>query len=123
MKIAATYEDGNVFQHFGHTEQFKIYTIEDGKITDTEVIGTNGNGHEALAGFLDSGEIKVLVCGGIGGGAINALMSYGIQVVPGAQGNADEAVQAYLDGKLAANYEANCSHHQEGQEGGGCHCH
>ena len=52
MKIAVTYENGNVFQHFGHTEAFKVYDIEDGKIKSSEVIPTNGSGHGALAGFL-----------------------------------------------------------------------
>ena len=52
MKIAVTYEDGKVFQHFGHTEQFKVYDVEDGKVVKSEVVGTNGQGHGALAGFL-----------------------------------------------------------------------
>jgi hypothetical protein len=30
MKIAVTYENGMIFQHFGHTEQFKIYETENG---------------------------------------------------------------------------------------------
>ena len=52
MKIAVTYENGQIFQHFGHTEQFKIYEAADGKITHAEVVDTNGSGHGALAGFL-----------------------------------------------------------------------
>ncbi len=45
MKIAVTYENGQVFGHFGHTEQFKIYTAENEKIADSKVIDTNGSGH------------------------------------------------------------------------------
>ena len=68
MKIAATYENGNIFQHFGHTEQFKVYDVEDGKIVSSEVIGTDGNGHGALAGVLGGLHVEALICGGIGGG-------------------------------------------------------
>ena len=52
MKIAVTYENGEIFQHFGHTEAFKIYDIADGKVVSAEVVDTNGSGHGALAGFL-----------------------------------------------------------------------
>ena len=73
MKIAATYANGEIFQHFGHTQQFKVYEVEDGKIVASKIIGSNGAGHGALAGLLSQGGIDVLICGGIGGGAINAL--------------------------------------------------
>lgn len=127
MKIAVTYEAGNVFQHFGHSEQFKIYTVENNKVVSSEVIGTDGNGHEALAGYLKQDSVDVLICGGIGGGAINALAEYGIQVVPGVTGTADMAVSDYLNGKLRVNMEPNCSHHEEGHScgehtEGGCSC-
>ena len=51
MRIAVTYENGQIFQHFGHTETFKIYDIADGKITNSQVVSTNGSGHGELAGF------------------------------------------------------------------------
>ena len=53
MKIAITYENGQVFQHFGHTQQFKVYEIENKKITSSEIVDTNGQGHGALANFLE----------------------------------------------------------------------
>ena len=77
MKIAVTYENGEVFQHFGHTEQFKIYEIEDGKIISQEITDTNGSGHGALAGFLKERSVDALICGGIGGGAKAALAEAG----------------------------------------------
>ena len=80
MKIAATYANGEIFQHFGHTQQFKVYHVEDGEVTASEIIGSNGAGHGALAGLLSQGGIDVLICGGIGGGAINALGQAGIEV-------------------------------------------
>ena len=119
MRIAVTYENGQVFQHFGHTEEFKIYEIEDGKVISTEIIGSNGSGHSALAAQLDARKIDVLICGGIGGGAQAALAERGIELCAGADGNADQAVEAYLRGELV-NTGANCNHHGEGHS---CHDH
>ncbi|MBQ7534575.1 MAG: FKBP-type peptidyl-prolyl cis-trans isomerase [Stomatobaculum sp.] len=110
MKIAATYENGNIFQHFGRTEQFKVYEVEDGKVVSSQVIGNDGLGHGALAGLLADQAIDVLICGGLGGGAQSALESAGVKVVAGAAGNADEAVEAYLRGELVST-GANCDHH------------
>ena len=119
MRIAVTYENGQVFQHFRHTEEFKIYEIEDGKVISTEIIGSNGSGHSALAALLDERKIDVLICGGIGGGAQAALAERGIELCAGADGNADQAVEAYLRGELV-NTGANCNHHGEGHS---CHDH
>jgi len=114
MKIATTYENGNIFQHFGRTEYFKVYEVEDGAVVSSEVIGSNGIGHGALAGLLADQDIQVLICGGLGGGALNALSSAGIEVCAGASGNADEAVAAYLRGELV-DTGANCDHHHHGE--------
>ena len=113
MKIAVTYENGNIFQHFGRTEYFKVYEVEDGKILSSEVISSNGIGHGALAGLLADRDIRTLICGGLGGGALNALTNAGIEVCAGASGNADAAVEAYLKGELT-DTGANCDHHGEG---------
>ena len=48
MKIAATYDNGNIFQHFGKTEFFKVYEVEDNKVVSSEVISSNGTGHGVL---------------------------------------------------------------------------
>ena len=95
MRIAVTYKNGNIFQHFGHTEQFKLYDIEDGKVIKTELIDTNGSGHGALSGVLSAVKADVLICGGIGGGAQMALAENGIKLYGGVSGNADEAVYMY----------------------------
>ena len=125
MKIAVTYDNGEVFQHFGHTEQFKIYEVEDGMVISSEVIGSDGAGHSALAALLDANAIDVLICGGIGGGAQAALEARGIELCAGASGSADAAVGAYLRGELE-NTGANCDHHGEGHDCGhgedGCEC-
>ena len=120
MKIAVTYEDGNVFQHFGHTENFKIYNVEDGEVKSAEVLSTNGTGHEALAGLLADQNVDVLICGGCGSGAADALGQAGIQVFSGAEGDADVAVMTYLRGELKSA-GVNCDHHDhEHSEEGGC---
>lgn len=118
MKIAVTYENGEVFQHFGHTEQFKVYEVEDKKVINSEVVDTNGKGHGALASFLDEAGVSVLICGGIGGGAQEALTEAGIEIFSGATGLADAAVQAYLMGVLESA-GVNCDHHDH-EEGHSC---
>ena len=122
MKIAVTYENGQIFQHFGHTEQFKIYTVEDGKIVDAQVVDTNGSGHGALAGFLAAHQIDTLICGGIGGGAQMALREAGIHLFGGVSGPADEAVAALIENKLQYNPAVRCSHHDHEHGEGGHTC-
>lgn len=119
MRIAVTYEDGNIFQHFGHSEQFKLYDVEEGKIVNTQVVDTNGQGHGALAGFLTGAKVDVLICGGIGGGAQNALAQAGIQLYGGVAGSCDAAVEALLANNLGYNPNVECSHHGHG-EGHSC---
>lgn len=122
MKIAVTYENGLVFQHFGHTERFKIYEVSDGKVQSSEVVGTDGSGHGALAGFLKARGVEALICGGIGGGAQAALAQAGIRLYGGVSGGADEAVAAYLAGNLGYDPDVHCDHHDH-EEGHDCHSH
>ena len=122
MKIAVTYENGQIFQHFGHTEQFKIYTVEHGKVVSSEVVDTNGSGHGALAGFLAEQNVYALICGGIGGGAQRALAGAGIQLYGGVSGSCDEAVSALLANKLNFNPEVRCDHHDHEHGEGGHNC-
>lgn len=142
MRVATTYDNGNIFMHFGRSEQFKIYDIQDGKVLNEQVVGTDGTGHGALAGLLANGGVDTLICGGIGGGAINALTQAGITVYAGARGNCDACVEALIAGALAQTGEATCDchghdhehahehgescgchghHENEGHEGCGCH--
>ena len=121
MKIAVTYSNGEIFQHFGHTEQFKVYTVDGNKILSNEVIDTNGSGHGALAGLLSRLDVDVLICGGIGGGAQMALAAADIKLYGGVSGNADAAVEALLEGKLDFNPHVQCNHHGEHHHNeGGC---
>ena len=120
MKIAVTYENGQIFQHFGHTEQFKIYEIDDNMIISSEVIDTNGQGHGALAGLLKTLGADVLICGGIGGGAQMALADAGIKLYGGVSGSCDTAVEAYLANNLGYNPNVKCDHHAH-EHGNGAH--
>ena len=110
MKIAVTYDKGNIFQHFGRTEAFKVYQAEDGKVVSSEILSSNGTGHSALAGLLADQSVDVLICGGIGEGAQAALKEAGVELCAGAEGDTDQAVEAYLRGELVST-GANCDHH------------
>lgn len=123
MKIAVTYENGQVFQHFGHTEQFKIYEISGSQIVNEQVVDTDGSGHGALAGFLKELGVEALICGGIGGGARQALDEAGIRLYPGVQGDADTQVKALLAGSLQYNPDTMCAHHHGEHHEGGCKGH
>ncbi|MCQ2513233.1 MAG: FKBP-type peptidyl-prolyl cis-trans isomerase [Lachnospiraceae bacterium] len=127
MKIAVSYENGQVFQHFGKTEEFKVYDIEDKKVLSSEVMSTNGVGHEALADFLVENDIDIVICGGLGEGAMYALQEGGIEVFAGVEGDADSAVKAYLDGTLdSTGVNCECDGEEEdcdcgcGGDCGGC---
>ena len=121
MRIGVTYENGEIFQHFGHTEQFKLYDVENGQIKQTQIVDTNGQGHGALASFLTNAGVDVLICGGIGGGAQAALAAAGIRLFGGVSGDADQAVEAFLNQTLEYNPAVKCSHHEHGHgEGHTC---
>ena len=126
MRIAVTYQDGQIFQHFGHTSQFKIYDVEGGKILSSQVVDTQGSGHGALAGVLTALNVDALICGGIGGGAQTALAAANIRLYGGVTGSADAAAQALAAGTLTFDPDVHCDHHQhhhpEGQACGSQGC-
>lgn len=123
MKVAATFEAGEIFPHFGHCRQFKIYEVENGGIVSEEIVDTQGNGHGALAGFLKGLGVNALICGGIGGGARQALEEAGIRLYPGVSGEADKRVEELLNGSLEYDPDTVCSHHHEGEEHQECRSH
>ena len=117
MNIAVTYENGQVFQHFGHTQQFKVYQVEDGRVLSSRIEETGESGHGALAGFLKEHGVDTLLCGGIGGGAKTALAQAGIRLFGGVVGRADQAVEDFQAGKLRFNPDVHCSHHGDHHDG------
>ena len=124
MRIAVTYENGEIFQHFGRSEQFKLYDTEDGRIIGEQVVDTNGSGHGALAGFLQAAKADALICGGIGMGAQMALADAGIKLYAGVRGSADAAAKSLASGTLDYDPDARCDHHGHHHDGdcGHDHC-
>ncbi len=121
MKIAVTCSNGEVFQHFGHTPEFAVFEVEDGKIVSEKILSGNGTGHGALAGLLAEDGADILICGGIGGGAVNALAQAGIQVVGGASGSVRDVAEAFVSGTLEVRADFHCTHHHhEHGEGHTC---
>ena len=125
MIVAVTYENGMVFQHFGHTAQFKLYMVENNAVQESRLLPTGASGHGALASLLQAAGVNTLICGGIGAGAKEALAKCGITVYPGVTGNADQSVQALLSGTLQFLPDIQCSHHHEngptcGEDKHGC---
>lgn len=120
MRIAVTYENGKIFQHFGHTAQFKLYDVENGRVVSSQLVDTNGSGHGALAGILQAVKADILICGGIGGGAQMALAEAGVKLYGGVSGGADQAVDALLAGDLSFDPEVHCTHHDH-EHGEGRH--
>lgn len=118
MKIAVTYENGQVYQHFGHTQFFKIYDIQDSRLVSSQVIATGTSGHASLAGLLADQGVQVLICGGLGGCARTALEEAHIAVYGGVQGEADAVIDALLHGGLDYDPDARCTHHEEGHSCG-----
>ena len=123
MKIAVTCDNGMVFQHFGHTPGFALFEVENGVITGEKEISSGDSGHGALATLLASEKVDMLICGGIGGGAINALAQNGIEVIGGAEGNVREVVEALLAGNLKVRENFHCNHHHDHGEGHNCGSH
>lgn len=113
MKFAVTYDNGQVFQHFGQTRQFKVYD-SDGS---TSILDSGSYSHGSLAELLSMNGISALICGGIGDGARNMLINRGIKVYPGMSGDADAAAKAFMDGKLSDGMKSTCDHDHD------CHCH
>ena len=118
MKIAATYDviTNTVFQHFGHTQNFKLYEIEGDKILSSKVIDNGGFGHHDLATYLKNLGVETLILGNRGQGAINALNNAGIKQLAGIVGNPDIAVEAFLKGTLISNPDAICAHNHNHHE-------
>ena len=120
MIVATTYQDGQIFQHFGRCEEFKLYDIQDGKVVSSAVIGSNGYTHGGLVSVLITNRVEVLICGGIGGGARNLIEGQGIKLLPGAQGDSDACVAAFIAGSLEYDPDTECHHHDGGDHA--CTC-
>lgn len=124
MKIAIIYENGMVYQHFGHCSAVKLYTVDNGTMLDMKVVQLNGEGHGSVAEFMSENGVETVICGGIGAPAAKLLTDKGIELCAGVQGDADRAVMAYLTGKLKCSAASTCADHDHHDHGGECggHC-
>jgi predicted Fe-Mo cluster-binding NifX family protein len=115
MKIAVPLtNDNNVDGHFGHCDSFGVYTIsETNEITDVKSVSSpEGCGCKSdIASILASDGVKVMLAGGIGGGAVNVLNNSGIEVIRGCSGPADELVKLYVSGAVKDN-GSSCHQHE-----------
>lgn len=122
MIIATTYENGSICQHFGHTEAFKFYTIENGEIKDSKILEPRGYAHGTLPTFLKENGAETLICGGLGAGARELIAEAGINLIPGAAGESDSVVKAYLAQTLNYNPNFTCAGHEH-EDGHTCSHH
>ena len=123
MKVAITYEKGEVFQHFGHTEKLKIYEIENEEIISENILDTSAHGHELLVKFLKDNNVDILICGGIGNGAKKALEEAHIQLLGGVSGNVQKVIKDYILNKLKYNENVECEHHHNDANNQHCENH
>ena len=114
MKIAVPYENGEVFPHFGHAAEFKIYMAEDFKPIESEIVKIEDASHEAAAGYLKKRGVDLLICDGIGDGAREAVEAAHILLCSNVSGKADEVVEQFLDGSLDFTTGSSCEHHDGG---------
>jgi predicted Fe-Mo cluster-binding NifX family protein len=124
MKVAIPCTDQDeTFQHFGHAEQFAIYEYTEGEYVDRKVFATKCRGHEEIAKLMRYLGINIVVCGGIGDGAIAALMKHKILIYAGAEGNIDQAYYALVNNRLNCTSKPTCSSHNcSCGSHGGCDC-
>ena len=128
MKVAVTTDENKqVFQHFGHCKLFMLAQVTDGVVQQTELLDASGSGHEASANLLKANGVQVMICGGIGAGAKNALEAAQIEIFAGVQGGVEQALEQYAKGTLEKRPIVLCNHHGHGhahgqEEGHVCHC-
>ena len=121
MRIAIPYYMGKIFQHFGHAPQFKVYELENRQVLMEMVVEVEEQGHSAVAGLLKSMDVRVVICGNIGEGAMNALQQAGIMFYGGVTGEADDAITALIEGGLKYDPDIKCeAHSHEHGCGGEC---
>lgn len=110
MKIAVSYENGQIFHHVGDTKTFKLYNVEENKVIDTKILETTGRGRGMVIDFLQENSATVLLCNEICSGAKGAVVDTGVQVFGGVTGDADEAVKAFLNNQLTDGDTVVCNH-------------
>lgn len=122
MKIAIPTQNNQVWQHFGRSPEFTIYTVEDNQILHKEILSAQGSGHTDLVLLLKRNFVKVLLCGGLGQCAVECANANHIEVFSSNSGNADDVLNSYLNHTLNIQHNATCDHHDH-HDDHNCHCH
>ncbi|MDD5936306.1 MAG: NifB/NifX family molybdenum-iron cluster-binding protein [Clostridiales bacterium] len=110
MRVAVSYDNGNIFNHVGDAKEFKIYDIEDGKIVSTEVLKSSGSGRAMVVDFVSTHFCDVLICNEICSGAKGAVNEAGTKVYGAVTGNADDAVEKLIQNQLEDGDTVICHH-------------
>lgn len=111
LKIAIAAQDKHVSEHFGHCQGFEIYITDAGKIVKQEFLPNPGHKPGLLPNLLNDKGVKVIIAGGMGGGAIDIFNEKGIDVITGARGALDYTIEQYLLGNLNSTGSI-CHEHQ-----------
>lgn len=104
-------ENDEIFQHFGHANQFAVYEYTEGEYVEKKVFTTKCKGHDEIAKLMRYLDVNVVVCGGIGDGAIKALARHKILVYAGVEGNIDQAYYDLTNNRLKCTSTSTCSGH------------
>ena len=118
-KLAIPTREGRVDDHFGHCDHYSVFTIDDNKqVVSTERLDSpQGCGCKSnIASVMQQMGITMMLAGNMGMGAFNKLSAHGISVIRGCKGDINDALKAYLDGKLTDS-AASCAHLDCGNPG------
>lgn len=118
LKVAVASDNGMVTEHFGHCEGFMIFSTQEGKITAQETLPNPGHKPGFLPNYLADNGVQVIISGGMGGGAIDIFNTRNIEVIVGASGGAQNAVEKYLRGELKSTGSVCHEHAHHGECGG-----
>ena len=112
MLVAITYENGEVFMHYGKTRQFIIFELDNNEIKSERIIDCGEYSHHTLADLLKLNNVDVVICGGCGVHAIESLEAKNIKVYNGACGDVHNVINEYINGKLKFNGATMCDCHK-----------
>ena len=124
MKVAVSYRDGEIYEHFGHAETFAIYDFDLNNMDNStkKLIDVRDlSGHEAMVERMRAEGVDAVLCGNMGAAAKAQLLSCGIVPVIGYCGDADTAAELLILGRLpVAPGDGDCGCGCGGDCGGGC---
>jgi predicted Fe-Mo cluster-binding NifX family protein len=110
---------------YGHFGSAPVFALVDTETLAVEALDNRDHGHQHGAcsplKAIGGQQVKVVIVGGIGPGAIRGLQAAGIEVFRFVGGTVADAVQQYKDGALSAlTLDHACGGHGSGHD---CHGH